>query len=226
MKLKRRKKKNIVITILLIIIMTLGILNYIGGKITPRVVEIVKSNINKSIYNYIFYVFSEDVLVNEDLLNVVNLNMNDKKEVVSVDYNFNVAYKYLNEGLNRLYEELNTFKPNIKYYQEKDGVFFVPVGLINNNVLLENLGFKIPCKVNYINDIEINFRTRVSDYGLNNLLIELYLVVEVENELLSPRGYESFKEDYEIVVASKVIMGSVPDYYGGTIEKSSSIVSS
>ena len=100
------------------------------------------------------------------------------------------------------------------------------VGLINNNILLENLGFRIPCKVNFVNDIEINFKTKVTDYGLNNVLVELYLVVNVENDLLSPQGHETFKEDYEIVIASKVIMGRIPDYYGGMFEKSSSIVSS
>ena len=107
MKLKRRKKNKLIKSILLVIIMTLFILNYIGFKITPRVIEIVKANISKSVYNYVFYVFSEEVLVNEDLLNIVDLKMNDKDEVVSIDYNFNVAYKYLNEGLTKLYEELN-----------------------------------------------------------------------------------------------------------------------
>ncbi len=226
MKLKRRKNKNIIMTILLVIVMTMFILNYIGSKITPRVIDIVKGNINKNVYNYVFYVFSEEVLVNEDLLKIVNLEKNSDNEIIAVDYNFNVAYKYLNEGLNRLYEELNTFEPKVSYYETKDGIFFVPVGLINDNVLLENLGFKIPCKVNYINDIEINFKTRVTDYGLNNLLVELYLVVDVKNDLLSPNGREEFGDSYEIVVASKVIMGQIPSYYGGMIEKSSSILSS
>ncbi len=226
MKLKRRKKNKLIKSILLVIIMTLFILNYIGFKITPRVIEIVKANISKSVYNYVFYVFSEEVLVNEDLLNIVDLKTNDKDEVVSIDYNFNVAYKYLNEGLTKLYEELNNFNPKINYYESHNGVFFIPVGLINNNILLENLGFRIPCKVNFVNDIEINFKTKVTDYGLNNVLVELYLVVNVENDLLSPQGHETFKEDYEIVIASKVIMGRIPDYYGGMFEKSSSIVSS
>ena len=119
MKLKRRKKNKLIKSILLVIIMTLFILNYIGFKITPRVIEIVKANISKSVYNYVFYVFSEEVLVNEDLLNIVDLKMNDKDEVVSIDYNFNVAYKYLNEGLTKLYDELNNFNPKINYYESR-----------------------------------------------------------------------------------------------------------
>lgn len=226
MKLRKRKKKNIIYTILLVILGVFLILNYIGKRITPRVVEIVEKNVNKSIYNYVFYVFSEEVLENENLLDIIKLKTNDEKEVVSIDYNFNIAYKYLNEGLNKLYEEINKLEPKINYYKGQNGVFFVPVGLINNNVLLENLGFKIPCKVNYINDVEINFKTRVSDYGLNNLLVELYLVVDIKNDLISPQGHEEFGKKYEIVVASKVIMGSIPEYYGGTIENSTPIVSS
>ena len=226
MKLRKRKKKNIIYTILLVILGVFLILNYIGKRITPRVVEIVEKNVNKSIYNYVFYVFNEEVLENDNLLDIIKLKTNDEKEVVSIDYNFNIAYKYLNEGLDKLYEEINQLEPKINYYKGQNGVFFVPVGLINNNVLLENLGFKIPCKVNYINDVEINFKTRVSDYGLNNLLVELYLVVDIKNDLISPQGHEEFGKSYEIVVASKVIMGSIPEYYGGTIENSTPIVSS
>ncbi len=226
MKLKKRKRKSVIKTIILVIICTLFILNYVGERITPKVEKIIEDNVNKNIYNYVFYVFSEEVLVNEDLLKIINLNKNAEDEVISVDYNFNVVYKYLNEGLNKLYEGINNLNPKLNYYTFNNGVFFVPVGLINkNNILLENLGFKIPCKVNLITNVEINFKTRVSDYGFNNLLVELYLVVDTENDLFSPNTYKSFGKSYEIVIASKVIVGNIPEYYGGIIEKSSSIVS-
>ena len=93
-------------------------------------------------------------------------------------------------------------------------------------ILYSFIGFKIPCKVNYISDVDMGFKTKVSDYGLNNLLIELYLCINVKNELMSPSSFYTFGESYELIIASKIVMGRIPNYLGDTIEKSSSIVSS
>ena len=166
------------------------------------------------------------MLDNEELLDVISLNLNNKGELIAVDYKFNIAYEYLSDGLNFLYEKINNLEPSMAYYTGEKGIYFVPVGLINHNVLTENLGFKIPIKINFISDIEMGFKTKVSDYGMNNLLVELYLEIEVENDLITPNTKDSFSEKYEIIIASKVIIGSIPNIYGGVIEKDSAIVSS
>jgi hypothetical protein len=57
-------------------------------------------------------------------------------------------------------------------------------------------------------------------------LIELYLVVDVDNDIILPSIYKSFGERYEIIVASKIVMGKIPTFYDGMIEESSTILSS
>ena len=91
---------------------------------------------------------------------------------------------------------------------------------------MDNLGFKIPCKINFISDIDMGFKTKVKNYGVNNLLVELYMVIDIKSFIMSPSTYKEFGETYEIIVASKIVMGRIPMYFGDSIEKSSSIVSS
>ena len=225
MKLKKRKKNKLLVICLLILLGTIIILNYIGNKITPQAEEIIKANVNKSINSYVFYIFSRDTLSNEKLMDIVDLNMNSNQEVISIDYQFNKVYKYLGESV------FNFFKGqpnmNIEYYDWDKEVFFLPVGMMHkNNILINGMGFKIPIKVKILTDVNLSFKTKVSDYGLNNVLVELYIVVNVANEMLTSGSLKQFGETYEIVVASKVVMGKVPMYYGGSIEKSSSILSS
>ena len=43
---------------------------------------------------------------------------------------------------------------------------------------------------------------------------------------MSPSTYKEFGDTYEIIVASKVVVGKIPVYYGDSIEQSSAIVSS
>ena len=221
MKLKKRKKKKIVIIILLIFITVQLIIGIIGKRIMPVVENNIENYVNRSLHNYVFNVFSKDILVKEELLNIIQINKNSKEEIISVDYRLNEANKYLFDSMEKLYNNIDKLKlESIVPYQYKKGVFFIPSGLAYKNILLDNLGFKIPCMVNIISS------TKVSNYGINNILIELYLVTEIKSDIITPSSYEEFTNNFETIIASKIVIGNIPAYYDGLIEKSSAIISS
>ena len=77
-----------------------------------------------------------------------------------------------------------------------------------------------------LNDVRVNFKTKVESYGINSILVELYLVMEVKSWFVNPFNDGTFGEQYEYVLSSRIVNGDIPIYYGDNIEKSSSIVSS
>lgn len=225
MKLRKRRKNKLLVICLLIFINTIVIINYVGNRITPQAEEIIKANVNKNINSYVFYIFSRDTLSNENLMDIVDLNMNSNQEVISIDYQFNKVYKYLGESVFNFFKSSPNI--NIEYYDYDKELFLLPIGMMyKNNMLVNGMGFKVPIKVKILTDVNLSLKTKVSDYGLNNVLVELYVVVNVSNEMIASGSLKQFGETYEIVVASKIVMGKVPMYYGGSIEKSSAIVSS
>ena len=226
MRLKRKKKTNYVIIFLIIFIVTRIMLKDIGSKLAYHIENIVIKNVNKSVYNNVFSILGSDELGSEELLDVISLSKNNDGEVISVDYNMNIAYDVLSNCMDDLYSSITSLDMSSLYKSGINNVYYIPMGLIYNNVLLDNLGFRIPCKINFISDIDMGFMTKVKDYGVNNLLIEIYLVIDVKSYIMSPSTYKEFGEKYEILVASKIILGRIPMYYGGIMEKSSSIVSS
>lgn len=226
MKLKRRKKRSVLFTILLIIINSIFLINVIGKNITPYIEQMVKNYVNKGIYHYVFNIFDNDILVNNEMINIITLNMNSDKEVVSVDYKLNIAYKYLSEGMDNLYNNINNLKLDFNVYDGDNSIFFIPLGIINKNLLFENMGVKIPCKITFLSDIDMGFKTKVNNYGVNNLLVELYLVINVKNSLVSPSSFYEFGDSYQMLIASKIVVGRLPLYYGDSYEKSSTILSS
>ena len=226
MKLKKRKKTNYLIIVILILVFSRFILRDVGSKLAYHIENIVIKNVNKSVYNSIFVIFGSDELGDEKLLDTIDLKMNNEGEVVSVDYKMNIAYDILSNCMNELYSDIVDLSMDSLYKSGINNVYYLPMGLIYNNVLMDNLGFRIPCKINFISDVDMGFKTKVRDYGINNLLVELYTVIDVKNFIMSPSTYKEFGEKYEILVASKIVVGRVPAYYGGGIEKSSSIVSS
>lgn len=225
MRFRHKKKTNYFYVVMLILLLTSFLLRKIGDNLLYHIENIVIKNVDKMIYDSIFFTFSNEELGNEELLNVINLNMNKNDEVISVDYKFDIAYKYLSEGMEFLYNDINDIELE-GYDKEDGGIYYFPVGLVNNNLLLDNFGFKIPCKVRFVHDMDMGFKTKVTNYGVNNLLIELYIVIDIKSYIMSPNSYKEFKNSYEIIGASKVVMGKIPLYFGDSIEQSSAIVSS
>lgn len=224
MKLGKKKRFNsLYIIILIVFIQCSLILEYIDKKSDDIAYRSVQLLIKKDIYNVIFDSIN-NVFNNEDLDDVVDIVMNDNNEIISIDYKISNCYKLLNEYIDILYEDIVNVDYSDKYYQ--DGVYFVSSSLINDVMMFNSLGIKIPMKINVLNDVRVNFKTRVESYGINSILVELYLVMDVKSWFVNPFNDGTFGETYEYVLSSKIINGSVPMYYGGNIEKSSSIVSS
>ena len=95
----------------------------------------------------------------------------------------------------------------------------------SNYALLSNLGPKIYVKVNFIGTMLTNIKSKITEYGINNALVELYVTIEVSQELISPVTDKEISLEYDVLIASQVINGSVPEFYGGIITEKSAALS-
>ena len=94
-----------------------------------------------------------------------------------------------------------------------------PIGLASSNILLNNLGYRIPLKLILNSNVLTGIKTKVTNYGLNNALIEVYLRVSFVSNVIYFNMDEALKSDYEILLASRMVMGRVPDMFNGYLEK-------
>lgn len=227
-KLKKRKQINpLIIIICIITTFTYIILTLINEKIMPHIEYIVNTAVNKSIHNDLYYMFDEKTLGDVNLTDIIHLTKNEEGEILTIDYRYDIAYEYLSKSMNSFYEKVSETELEISTFKTMNNTIFIPLGTIkSNNILFHSMGFKIPIKVELLNDVSMKFKTKISEYGLNNLLVELYIVVKTSNYLFSPNNYYNFDEENELLIASKIVVGKIPLYYGTSIEKSSAIVSS
>ena len=109
----------------------------------------------------------------------------------------------------------------------KNGVISeVPLGIITNNVLLSNIGPKVPVKLNLVGNVVSSIETKISNYFINSALIEIYAKIEVTEEVIIPFQTKRIKVQNNVPVTIKVIQGNVPNYYNsGSLTKSSDIIS-
>ena len=100
----------------------------------------------------------------------------------------------------------------------------VPLFLGSDNIFLNNIGPRIPIVVNFNETFLTNVKTKVTNYGFNNALLEVYITVEMQKLMITPLKKDNSKFHYNILVSSLVVNGSVPEFYGGTYESSSGIL--
>ena len=227
---KNKFKINIVpIIIIVIIINTLILLNYISNNVSPKLIKISEYSLDTYNNHLIMDFISNDTLSNSELNNLVNLVQNKNDEIIAIDYDVEKSYKMLKTITDKLYEIVsNTNYKDItdyKYDIKDDLILYYPIGIAFNNVYLNNLGPKVPIKIKFLSSLVTNLKTNVSNYGINNVLVEMSVDIDIEDDIVIPFKEERVKKHYNILLSSKVVMGNVPMYLGGNIQNSSPILS-
>ena len=202
-------------------------------KVNPKLIEIAKTSIQK-LQNTILTNFQVKNLYSQfDLENMMVLTKNKQDEIISVDFKLEEVYKSLTEitkYLQQSMEDVIMRKQVLTYYSEELSndlnslILLVPMGVSSNMAYLAHLGPKIPVKITYMEYVTSNIRIALENYGINNVLISIYIDCEISSSFLIPAMEEKVKNNYSILVASKIIEGKIPTYYGGKIETKSNLL--
>lgn len=234
---KSKKKYNIygnfVVITLLVIATFFSCLNYINSKITNNLAKIFDANVNK-LNNYVLVEYvNKEILSGINLNNIIDLVKNNDNEIIAVDYNLENAYallsiatKSIKEGIESLNTE-NLANMDAMFnsgFVVNDGIVIAfPLGVISDRILFTNLGPNIPIKLRMIDDLANGIYTKVSNYGINNVLVEIYMQFNMKTTLITPVGRESLNNNYNILIGSMIVNGEVPNYLG-MIESNSPII--
>lgn len=222
-KWKNRNKINfrifgIVILIFLISMNTMYLLGKFSDKVTPKIISVGKQKANELIYDVITNNVNRYVLDDSKLLEkIIVIHSNEKGEIITADFNLEYAYLLIRNIT-------KSIDDNIKLNEDDDGIYFeMPSGYYFDSSFFNNIGPRIPIKLNFTGNILSNLKTKIVNYGMNNVLVELYANIVIVEELVTPVSNNILKTDYDILLASKLINGRVPSFYGNSLEKESKI---
>lgn len=175
--------------------------------------------LNKYVYNLVSSYYID--LIDEDTWkSILKTTKNEFGEILLVDFDIKEANKLNKTVTNKLNDYIDALSKgevldenlNIKS-ANKGFEVEVPFILNENYALLSNLTPKIPVKVSFIGSVKTNINTKVSSYGLNNSLAEIYVTTKIELKIYYPVYQDSYTLDYDILLDSKLIQGRVPFYY-------------
>ncbi len=226
-----KSSNKILVIAIFVIFFDVLIFNFFAKRFSDNIVSIIKTKVDEISRYYL----------NDTLKKYLNLDVNDyikvnlvNNNIVSVDIDNNKSNELLKQFLIDIESNVKKIEGgdineyhNLELLIGNDGIImFVPTGVFLNNALLSNMGPKIPIKASFLQNVETYIDVDVEEYGINNSLIKLYLVINIKEVVEMPTESDVTYMNYKFLVASKLINGKVPNILGTSITDSSSIVNS
>ena len=226
---QKRLKWKIGGTLLTIVGITIILFSLFSSKATPKLIHLAQTNINK----YVDHLASDyqKIIVETEDLNILTIKENNCHEITSMNYDMNKVYK-IAENLTLYLEENISSQPKLNEYLQtntsinssKGLVLTFHLGQISDSIFLSNLGPKIPILIHFIDSVRTNVKTTVTDYGINNALLNISLEVKLSYEIVTPITEQEQTLEYSLLLDSQVIQGEVPNIYGGYLEDKSAFL--
>jgi len=245
-RIKLRKRRgikcwNIFITALIfLLMMMMMLLMYFNNKVLPILFNFAELETIKLANLIINRAINKQVASEMNLDNLFT-TVQDKEGVIqTIDFNPTIVNRVLGTTTNIVQLHLKAIEQGdidlieipdnilVEYDKEnlrKGIIYEVPLLAATRNAFLSNIGPKIPVKLNLVGSVISNIKTQIKQYGINNALVEVYIQIEVTEQVNLPFMSKRVPIKTDIPVALKVIQGQVPLYYQGNgLEKNSSIL--
>lgn len=209
------------------------LVNIYGKKNNSSISLLINQKIDKVLYQFFSELITDDIINKESIGNILIITRNKNDEILTVNYDMEKTYKILTNISNILKKgitDLENGRLDVKSYDKyllsgKNGLIInIPIFLNSKNIFVNSIGPKFPVLVNFNETLLTNIKTKVTNYGFNNALLEIYITVEMQKLLITPINKDEEKFTYDILIGALVVNGSVPNFYGGNLETNSNIL--
>ncbi|MDY4619393.1 MAG: sporulation protein YunB [Bacilli bacterium] len=182
-------------------------------KLNPKLNDYIDFLVKDEIYKKV--IKSNNFITNEEVNDILYIDKNKSNEIVYLDYDIDKTYKLLNKYIDSLKKD-----------NSKSKILTVPFFIASDNIIISSLGPKIKFKYEIIDNVKGKIKTKVTDFGVNNALVEMYFELEIGYLVVIPMNKKESVLKTEILISSKIINGKVPTFYGKNIFKESSVSTS
>ena len=111
------------------------------------------------------------------------------------------------------------------YLKVDEGILFmISLGSVTGNSLLANIGPKIPLNLSVIGNVQTDVHSKVTNYGLNNAMIEIFVDIQMQMVIQMPFLSKKVKIKKSIPLTMEMVQGEIPNYYLDSESKDNSSI--
>lgn len=240
-KTKKRRKRNLLLLILVILMIVLFFaFQFMNRILTPVLRDYAEAEMKKISNLIVNQSMSKETLQEMNIDNLYVIHKNDSGIITSIDLNSGVVNQILGEITRKVSKDFKLMESGkveqLTYYQDifsdtiskkalsKGVIFYIPTGIVFQNVFFSNLGPKVPVRFHLTGDIGSNLKTKITNYGINNALLEIDIHLEITQMLILPFSSKPLKIEANYPLAVKMVEGTVPEsYFNGMNNNSPSV---
>jgi sporulation protein YunB len=219
------KNRFLVVNIFIVLLSILNIA-YINSKSKKYIYEyssIIASKITKYIVN------NSKIKEKIDLSakNLYKIEKNENNEINNLVYDAKVINNLIDSIGENIYsifssmEKKDFDKLNINVNiltttnnnKMKGIILEIPYSLLFDNYLFSNISPCIPVSIILTGEFESFVSSDVSEFGINNALITIYINVKVTEQVVLPFTTKKITVDNKIPIYMSIINGKIPTYY-------------
>ena len=224
LKRKQRKINRVILIILILIVILILTLKFISLKANPVLLDYAEMESRKLVSIVINDAINKNITENIDIEELFIITK-EEDDIKAIDFNpitiltettalIQSNLKYLEQGKIELLNLTTNALVDYNQSKLKQGIIYeIPSGVIFGNSFLANVGPKIPVRFSLVGDIVSYVNTTVTDYGINNALIEVNVVLDLSFQIILPFVTDKTSINTTVPVALKLIQGNVPSYY-------------
>ena len=201
----KHNKNTMYILIGLIVILVILSFIYINKKVLPVMIEISTDEV-KRITNNIINDSVKEELDRGLTFDKLFITTYEGSKISTIDFDSIIVNRVQNNITNNILNKLKDIDNNI--------IYKVPLTYSYNNTFLTNISPKIPVRIHPIGYINSNIKTKVTDYGINNALLEVYIEITVTVQVVLPLISNKVDTTLNVPIAIKLIKGDIPEYFG------------
>lgn len=222
------KKLPKLVTVMLYIvgitfILSLIIIRYFSTKLEPglryylstEVKRVLSLVINDTISNTTNDIDINKIIVDSKNSNAIDVNTKYVNQVLAnINRDIEENLRLIEDGkINNLKKYFSSLS-DIDYEELKGGViYYISSGNISGNVFTNNIGPKIPIKFAMAGHVTSKIDSKIREYGINNVLLEINVNVSVNMSVNIPFVTEEVKVETSMPLIIRVVEGEIPDYY-------------
>lgn len=214
-----KKRLNVSVFIFIIISSVYLYFIYLNNRIGETLNNYVDVEVERVFTNIVNRVLRENNVKFNDYLIYSTQAENISYDIDKVNEYTDLVSEKINEELFNLEQEYIKNKYDYKYY-DKNKYKYIRKGLLyefsfnnlNKNILFGNLGASIPIKISFLGSVNSNIEIVTKDYGINNILVEAYLNINVKSYSTMPVGSKIHDVSINELIFVDIINGKVPNY--------------
>lgn len=202
------KKIILVLLMLLIIAIPSALLAMSDNYFSERTDIYIKQHVKEKTSNIYANVIKEEFKTIYDIEELVNYTFNNNNEIESILINsakvndiIYIASSLISQAIKEGVIE-----------KELEQISF-PVGQLISKAIFAGSGPNIHIEVDPITSYEVDIETNMKEYGINNMIFEIFLVCKIEMEVMIPLKQEKIVCDNKTLILSQILPGKVPQFY-------------